>query len=108
MKTDGPSGHWHTLESARSCPDQCLSPQVIASIEAAERRERVRANRCRHPDPCPILRQPALRCPVDATYGPDSCLRVWETGPDVTGHGPGWLKFVDHVFRLHHAWTHSV
>jgi hypothetical protein len=44
MRIDVPSDHWHTLESARSCPDQCLSPEVIANIERAMRRERVMAN----------------------------------------------------------------
>lgn len=95
-------GHWHTLEAARSCPDQCLTPAEIKNIERAERRGRVDAGGfgCySRRESCELLRRPPERCSVE----PGACRRVWEAGPSHTGP-LGWLRFLEHVARWHHSW----
>jgi hypothetical protein len=101
-------GHWHTLESARSCPDQCLSPEVIANIEASEARAdrgTINPDRCYREEPCPFLNRPAPRC--DRPVG--VCDELWRGGRYRTTmqHPRSRFAFREHVGTYHHHWWHT-
>jgi hypothetical protein len=88
--------HWHSLESARECPDHCLSPEIIRNLEESERRGPT--PQCSR-SPCPWLARPGPVC----TVAPGVCKRLWLEGHSWS-HPRSRHAFFEHIGTFHHEW----
>lgn len=87
------------IEGLRACG--CLSAEVIAQLERTGS-DPIPPPRMCWLEPCRLLAEPpAVECST-----PGGCQTVLEQGLARTGI-TGWLRFRDHVSRLHHWMIHG-